>query len=89
MDESNDIYQSFVGGLGDELDPLNMDNPGSPTKRVKQKVLATSHLKKQNRFKFFQKRVLTLTDDPQLFYYKPGTSDAKFILLNEETYIEK
>lgn len=45
IDESNDIYQSFVGGLGEEFDHMQ-DNPGSPTKRVKQKVLATSHLKK-------------------------------------------
>ena len=32
---------------------------------------------------------MTLTDDPQLFYYKPGTANAKFIELNEHTEIEK
>ena len=32
--------------------------------------------------------MLTLTDDPNMFYYKPGNSEVKFICLDEHTFVE-
>ena len=71
------------------LDDDSTELPPTPT-RTKAKILATSHLKKKNRFMLFWKRVLILTDEPKLYYHKPGNNtEVKNIQMDEETFVER
>lgn len=48
------------------------------------KVIIKSHLKKRNRFGFFYKRSVTLTDEPKI-YYRRQNEISKEIVLHPDT----
>ena len=63
QDESNDVILTTMGHDDDIIEQ-------KVQQRFSANIVLTSNLKKKNRLGFFYKRIVTLTDEPKLYYLK-------------------
>lgn len=56
---------------------IDEDNPMSYGQKFSAHIIKTTSIKKKNRLGLFYKRILNLTDEPKLFYFRENKEKEK------------